>query len=178
MGTWMQIKYENTSMPAVQLLNQSQFLIIIQNWELGYCPDKRQTGIFGRPVRSSTEFHCPLPHEPKGLISTESCWWWWRGAGGMLTIFPFWPTPAWDHKAALQGWSPWKEMQATHRKVCWADTDWCICILPFLFFPRPVWFMIQLEQQTVYLIFILKHCCYPWDLIKIASFGTYQPPYC
>lgn len=46
------------------------------------------------------------------------------------------------------------------------------------FFPRPVWFMIQLEQQTVYLIFILKYCCYPWDLIKIASFGTYRPPYC
>lgn len=42
MGIWMQIKYENTSMPAVQLLNQSQFLIIIQNWELGHCPDKRQ----------------------------------------------------------------------------------------------------------------------------------------
>lgn len=46
MGTWMQIKYENTSMPAMQLLNQSQFIIIIQNWELGYCPDKRQRNIW------------------------------------------------------------------------------------------------------------------------------------
>lgn len=42
MDTCMQIKYENTTMPAMQLLNQSQFIIIIQNWELGYCPDKRQ----------------------------------------------------------------------------------------------------------------------------------------
>lgn len=42
----------------------------------------------------------------------------------------------------------------------------------------PVWFMIQLEQQTVCLISILKHCCYPWDLIKTASFRTYWPFYC
>lgn len=33
-------------MPAMQLLNQSQFIIIIQNWELGYCPDKRQRNIW------------------------------------------------------------------------------------------------------------------------------------
>lgn len=37
------------------------------------------------------------------------------------------------------------------------------------FFLGSVWFIIQLEQQTVYLLFILKHCCYPWDLIKTAS---------
>lgn len=44
MGTWMLIKYENTSMPAIfafQILNQSQF-IIMKDWELGYCPDETQ----------------------------------------------------------------------------------------------------------------------------------------
>lgn len=92
MGTWMQIKYENTSTPAVQLLNQSQFLIIIQNWELGYCPDKRQIEIFGRASYKQHRIPLSTPTWAQGLIPTESCWWWWRGAGGMLIIFPFWPT--------------------------------------------------------------------------------------
>lgn len=157
------------------------FIITIKNWELDYCPDGGEWNIW-KAITSSPEFHCPLPHEPKGLISTASCWWWWRGAGRMLTIFPFWPTSRLRSQRGFAGMEPEKKHRP-HTGMCAELAGWCMCFLPLTHTFLSVCLIYNLIRTLDYVIWSLhwNHCFFFFSkkiILKTMLFSTYWPLHC
>lgn len=187
MGTWMLIKiwkYWYASNIGIPITKSITVHNNHQKLEAGLLStrDTDWDKYLEDQLQAAQKFHCPLPPKPKGWISTESCWWWWRGAGGMLTIFPFWPTSRLRSQSGFAGMESMKRNtghtqesmlnwhrlmhihSSPHPPFFWGGGGNTTCLIYYCI--RTVDYMSSLYQD---------YCCFSQNLINQLHLGLTDP---